>query len=103
MKQANTPSSITPVLQTLHDMMPSLKERYRVASLSIFGSWARGEHTEKSDLDVLVEFIEPPGLITFLALEEELSARLGLKVDLVMKGALKPVIRKRILAEAVPV
>ena len=103
MTHGNPSSSITPLLLVLRDMMPKLKEQYKVASLSLFGSWVRDEQTRESDLDVLVEFTEPPGLISFLTLEEELSTRLGLKVDLVMKGALKPVIGNRILREAVPV
>jgi len=96
-------SPISAILQELRELMPSLKERYRVSSLSLFGSWVRGEQTADSDLDILVEFVEPPGLISFLTLEEELSNRLGMKVDLVMKGALKPTIGSRILREAVPV
>lgn len=103
MKHADHPSTITPILQVLREMMPRLKDQYQVASLSLFGSWVRGEQTDESDLDILVEFIEPPGLISFLTLEEEISNRLGLKVDLVMKGALKPVIGNRIIREAVPV
>lgn len=97
------PSSLVPILMALQDMMPRLREKYRVASLSIFGSWVRGEQTEKSDLDILVEFFEPPGLITFLTLEDELSTRLGLKVDLVPKGSLKPAIKNNVLHEAIPV
>lgn len=96
-------SQISAILRDLRELMPSLKERYRVSSLSLFGSWVRGEQTAESDLDILVEFVEPPGLISFLTLEEELSNRLGMKVDLVMKGALKPAIGSRILREAVPV
>ena len=103
MKHGNPSSSFTPILLVLRDMMPRLKEQYKVASLSLFGSWVRDEQTDESDLDILVEFTEPPGLISFLTLEEELSTRLGLKVDLVMKGSLKPVIGNRILREAVPV
>jgi len=102
-KRAHPPSTIKPILEDLRDMMTSLKERYQVASLSLFGSWIRGEQTDESDLDILVEFTEPPGLISFLILEEELSNRLGLPVDLVMKGSLKPAIGTRILREAVPV
>jgi hypothetical protein len=84
-------------------MMPGIKEKYRVASLSVFGSWVRGEQTEKSDLDILVEFSEPPGLITLLTLEDELSTRLGLKVDLVPKGSLRPSLKNHVLREAIPV
>ena len=52
---------------------------------------------------MLVEFYETPGLLRFIAMENYLSDLLGVKVDLVMKDALKPAIGKRILAEVVPV
>jgi len=103
LRHGTPPPTIDTILQRLRDMMPSLKERYHVSSLSLFGSWVRGEQTEESDLDILVEFEETPGLISFLTLEAELSDRLGLQVDLVLKGALKPMIGTRILGEALPI
>ena len=54
-----------------------------------------------SDVDILVDFEEPPSLFEFMDLEEYLSKLLGLKIDLVSKGALKPRIGKRILEEVV--
>ena len=74
-----------------------------VKSLGVFGSFVKGEQTENSDLDLLVEFNETPGLLRFIAMENYLSDLLGVKVDLVMKDALKSAIGKRILAEVVPV
>jgi predicted nucleotidyltransferase len=61
----------------------------------------RGEAVGTSDLDVLVSFEEPISLLKFIALEEHLSECLGMKVDLVMKSALKPNIGKNILREVV--
>ena len=77
--------------------------RFQVKSLLIFGSYVRGRQKKKSDLDILVEFIEPPSFFEFLALERYLSDLLGVKVDLVMKEALKPAIGKHVLAEAIAV
>jgi predicted nucleotidyltransferase len=68
--------------------------------LELFGSYVRGEETAGSDLDLLVSFAETPTLFQFVALEQFLSDKLGVKVDLVMKEALKPRIGERILAEA---
>ncbi len=88
-------------LEDLQSIFPELRERYGITQLGIFGSYIRGEQTAKSDLDLLVEF-EPErrfGLLTFCELENELSDRLGIKVDLVMKTGLKPHLGKRILAE----
>ena len=80
-----------------------MRQRYHVEALSLFGSYVRRQQTKRSDIDVLVEFSEAPSLFTFLHLERELEALLNVRVDLVMKSALKPEIGRRILAEAVPV
>lgn len=87
----------------LREQLPTLKSRHRVETIGLFGSYVRGENRPDSDLDVLVTFEEPPGLIDFLRLENYLSDVLAVQVDLVMKSALKPRIRKRILAEVVTV
>ena len=88
----------------LRTHLPELRDRYGVKNLGIFGSYLRGEESEGSDLDVLVEFDgRSMGLFGFVALEEYLSELLGVKVDLVMKRALKRRIGKRILEEVVQV
>ncbi len=91
------------ILEKLRNHLPSLREQYAVETLEVFGSYVRGQATETSDLDLLVTFSEIPGLFTFIALENHLTDLLGVKVDLVMKDALKPVIGERIIAEAVSV
>ena len=63
----------------------------------------RREQRPDSDLDLLVAFDEPPGLLKFIELENHLTDLLGVKVDLVMQDALKPAIGKRVLAEVVQV
>lgn len=78
-----------------------LQERYRVRELGVFGSYARQEQTETSDVDVLVEFSETPSLLKFVNLENYLSDNLGVKVDLVHKSGLKPRIGERVLAEVI--
>lgn len=90
-------------LATLRDHLPELASRFQVRSLGVFGSYVRHEESPESDLDVLVSFKKVPGLLTFMALENHLTDLLGVKVDLVMKNALKPTIGKRILSEVVPV
>ena len=72
---------------------------YQPISVGIFGSFARGESTEKSDIDILVGFNRDIDLFDFLDLREYLENRLHIKVDLVMESALKPAICKRILSE----
>ena len=96
-------TTLEKVLATLNKRLPDLKEAYSVKSLGIFGSYARGESRPKSDIDLLVEFDHAPTMFEFVRLERELAVLLGVKVDLVMKTALKPEIGKRILSEVVPV
>ncbi len=91
------------ILTTLRADMDTLRQEYGVRSLQVFGSYVRGEQRAHSDLDVLVEFERTPTFFEFVRLERRLSQRLGVKVDLVMKTALKPTIGRYILAEAVPV
>lgn len=89
----------------LEVLKPVLREKYGVETIGVFGSYVRGEQTKKSDVDVLVVFSEAArvGFFEFLELEEFLSNKLGVKVDLVTRDALKPYIGKRILEEVVMV
>jgi len=91
------------IRDTLQQNKEELRRKYKVKSLGLFGSYIRGEQQQSSDIDILVEFYENPGLIDFIALEYHLSELTGIKVDLVMKEALKPRIGERILREVVPV
>jgi predicted nucleotidyltransferase len=90
-------------LSTLRRNLPDLAEKYHVSSLEVFGSYVRNEQNPASDLDLLVTFDKAPGLFEFIELENRLSDVLGIKVDLVMKSALKPRLEQRILHEAIPV
>ena len=94
---------LTQLIESLRQQLPFLEERYRVASLGVFGSYVRHEQRPDSDLDVLVTFRETPSLFKFIELENYLSGVLGVKIDLVMKDALKPHIGQHILNEAVAV
>jgi predicted nucleotidyltransferase len=89
------------ITTTLETLKPQLKERFKVKTIGVFGSYVHGEQTSKSDIDVLVDFEEPIGLFAFMDLEFYLSDALGVKVDLVSKKALKPHIGKRILEEVI--
>jgi len=91
------------ILQKLAALKPELHARFNVREISLFGSFARGEETEASDIDILVEFEKPIGFFKFMELEEYLEAQLGNKVDLVSKKALKPFIGQHVLEEAVTV
>ncbi len=87
----------------LEALKPLLKKRFEVETIGFFGSYSRGEQKKTSDVDVLVVFSDDAhvGFFRFLELEEFLSRRLGVKVDLVTKAALKPVMKERVLRETV--
>jgi predicted nucleotidyltransferase len=68
-----------------------------VAMVGIFGSAARGDVTDQSDIDLLVRFTKRKGFFALVRLERELSQALGRKVDLVTEAALSPYIRERIM------
>lgn len=89
------------ILTLLKQQLPYLRQNFKVKSLAMFGSYAREEQTEKSDIDMLVEFDAPVGFIKFIELENYLSDKLGAKVDLVTPDALKPIIKPHIITEAV--
>ncbi len=103
MKNRSDRKRVDEIIRILREEMLYLRERYGVRSLGVFGSYVRGEQRRRSDLDLLVEFDDTPGLIKFIRLENELSECLGTKVDLVMKDALKPRVGKRALSEVVPI
>jgi predicted nucleotidyltransferase len=67
-----------------------------VARLEVFGSTARGEANEDSDIDLLVEFTKRKSLLALVSLEREMSAALGRNVDLLTEAAISPYLREQI-------
>ncbi len=74
---------------------------YRIQYLGLFGSMARGTAKKNSDIDLLVKFKNPPGLIEYIRLEEALAKTLGRKVDLVSMGGISPEIKPYITGDLV--
>lgn len=95
--------SLDQILEILRTVKPDVESRYQVDELAIFGSYRRGDQRPGSDLDILVTFQSPISLIKIIELENFLTDRLGVRVDLVMRDTLKPYIGKQILKEIVAV
>ena len=76
------------VLQRLKQELPQLKEKYSVEQIAIFGSYAKGKQTPKSDIDILVQLAKPLGL-DFIELVYYLEKVLGRKVDIATFDCLK--------------
>jgi predicted nucleotidyltransferase len=80
---------------------PKFFELYQIKSLAIFGSVARNEATENSDLDILVEFKSDITLSLYMQLKFYLEDLFDTTVDLVIPTDLKPIIKNKVLQEAV--
>jgi predicted nucleotidyltransferase len=91
------------VKQQLQELKPTLRKRFKVESIEIFGSYARSEQTEKSDLDILVTYSEMVDLLLVAGLRRYLRRKLHMKVDVVSKEFLNKHIRDQVLEEAVSV
>lgn len=70
-----------------------------ISMIGIFGSTARGEAAESSDIDLIVKLSKPKSLLSLVRLERNLSEALGKKVDLLTEGAISPYLKDRILKE----
>ncbi len=77
------------ILQILRQHKPELQRKYPISRLGVFGSYARREATEKSDIDIAVEISGPMGL-NFVAMTDEIEELLGIKTDVVPKRSIKP-------------
>jgi predicted nucleotidyltransferase len=74
-----------------------------VRSLALFGSIARDQSTDASDVDLLVDFARPIGLFDFVGVQQRLEELLGRRVDLVPRDGIKPRLRDIIVGDAIPV
>jgi hypothetical protein len=73
----------------LNEKLLNLLMPYHPVRVSIFGSYARGEHSKTSDLDVMVAFKEGIGLLKLVQIEQELSDALGISIDLLTENSIK--------------
>jgi predicted nucleotidyltransferase len=89
-------------LKRLEQAVPMIKERYGVKRIGLFGSFARGEQTRKSDVDVLVEFSEGQAtLYNIVHLADHLEAMFKRRVDLLTVGGIDKYIRPRVEGEVI--
>ena len=90
-------------MQHVREKIIGILRRNDVRKASFFGSIVRGEMTDQSDVDLLVEFEGRKSLLDLSGLKIELEDALGRKVDVVTYRSLHPLLRERILAEQVPI
>ena len=77
------------ILEILKQHKPALMAKYPIKTLSLFGSYSRGDNTKDSDIDILVELTEPIGM-AFIQMANDLEDIFHKKVDLVSKNGVKP-------------
>jgi predicted nucleotidyltransferase len=85
----------------LRGMIDELRLRYHVKKIGILGSYSDGTQTDKSDLDLVVEFEQPIGMLAFVHLRAMIADRLGIPVDLVTPDGLHPLIRDEVMKRIV--
>ena len=91
------------ILEKLKACAEEIRRLFRVKRLSVFGSIARGEASENSDIDVLVAFEQRASFDGFMELKFYLEELLGTEVDLVTEKALRPEVRQAIEKEKIDV
>ncbi len=95
--------SLDDVKQQLQALKPTLRKRFKVETVDIFGSYARGEQDEKSDLDILVTYSEMVDFLLIARLRRYLRRKIHMRVDVISKEFLNQHIKEQVLEEAVSV
>jgi len=89
---------VTTIEQLKEKIEPILRDN-DVSYCAVFGSFARGDFNDNSDVDLLVRFDKTPGLFKFCGLQDKLEKQIERKVDLVTEGGLRPILRQAILPD----
>ncbi|MCD6168727.1 MAG: nucleotidyltransferase family protein [Caldisericia bacterium] len=90
------------ILNELRRYKPILEKKYGITKLGVFGSVARGDVRDSSDVDVVIEVENVMGPFILLDIKEELNKLLGCKVDLIrMRKNLNKILKMRIKKEAI--
>jgi predicted nucleotidyltransferase len=90
------------ILQLRKKDILATASRYQATNVRLFGSVVRGEENDKSDIDLLVDFLPGATLFDQIGLVQELSQKLNRKVDVVSARALNSHLRQQVLKEARP-
>ena len=97
-----SPASLRAVIpEAVAAAIRDIGARYRIRNIRVFGSLARGDAHADSDVDLLVEYVPGGSGFAFVDFCDEVEAALGRKVDVVTEDSLHPLVRDRVLAQAV--
>lgn len=89
------------MLQKIKQTIIPILQNYNVSRAGLFGSYAKNEYTEESDIDILIQLDNKISLLEFVRIKLDLEDKLKKKVDLVEYQAIKPRLKNRILSEEV--
>jgi len=96
-------ANVKDIQSRLEELKPVLKQRFRINSLELFGSYTRGEQTEESEIDLLVDFTREADLFNLMGLAQYLEEEPKCKVDVIPKNALRQELRETVFSEALSV
>ena len=92
---------MTKEIENISKAISPVFRKYGIHSASLVGSVARGEQTDESDFDIVIEIEKPISLLTFASIKIELEDILQRKVDLIERSAIKPLLKKQLLKDEV--
>lgn len=92
--------NLSSVLKSKRQDIIQIASAHGVGNVRVFGSVARGQARQGSDLDLLVQLEKGYSLLDLIAIKQDLEDLLGCSVDVVIEAALSPYIRERVLQEA---
>ena len=87
-------------MDELIEKLIHILKKHGAKKIKIFGSYARGEQKEASDLDVIVEFEKRKSLLELVGIEQELEDHLGIKIDLLTEASISPYLVEKIKKES---
>jgi predicted nucleotidyltransferase len=93
--------NLSQLIQHKRYQILEIARRHGARNVRLFGSVARGEATETSDLDLLIDMEPGRSLLDIVAIKQDVEELLGCKVDVVTEAAISPYLRDKVLHEAV--
>jgi len=93
--------NLSQLIQEKRPQILEIAEGHGARNVRLFGSVARGEATETSDLDLLIEMAPERSLLDVVAIKQDLEELLGCKVDVVTEAAISPYLKDKVLNETV--
>ena len=88
-------------IETIKKIVIPILQNHNVSRAGLFGSYAKNQHTPKSDIDILIQLSKKISLLEFVRIKLDLEDKLNRKVDIVEYQAIKPRLKDRILAEEI--